>query len=423
MRGRIKYPLCRIQLCLILSLLKLMKQSNQHILTAREHIASQSRRVVIKLGTAVLVEEASGIAHGRLYSLVKSIAELKRAGREVLIVSSGAIGLGAERLKLERRPPQALPLKQACAAVGQSRLMSLYSETFERYGIVTAQILLTAEDFSSRRRYLNLRSTITKLLELGTIPIINENDTVSTAEIEPLDASSLVKINFGDNDKLSALVASKIEADLLVLLTDVDGLYTANPHEVDGAELIPLVREITPEIEALAATGGRRETGVGRGGIRSKLEAARIAIHSGCATIIGGGKLPGIIDRIFAGEDVGTLFLPASELKGRRRWIAFATSVKAAIIVNRGARAALVERKASLLAAGVVEVRGDFERGAVVSIIDDHEREFARGIVNYSSREARKISGLHSGKIDELIEERNYDALITRENIAFLNEH
>src|SRR5437773_1178139 len=398
-----------------------MKESDQYGLMARERIASQARRVVIKLGTAVLIGEANGIAHSRLYSLVESIAELKRAGREVLIVSSGAIGLGAERLKLERRP-QVLPLKQACAAVGQGRLMSLYSEMFEQYGIVTAQVLLTAEDFSSRSRYLNLRSTITKLLELGTIPIINENDTVSTAEIESRDASSMVKINFGDNDKLSALVASKIEADLLVLLTDVEGLCTANHHEVQGAKLIPLVREITPEIEALAATGDARETSVGRGGIGSKLEAARIAIHSGCATIIGGGKLPGIIDRIFAGEDVGTLFLATSGLKGRRRWIAFATSVKAAIVVNQGARAALVERKASLLAAGIVEVRGDFERGAVVSIIDEQEREFARGIVNYSSDEARKISGLHSGKIDELIEERNYDALITRENIAFLNE-
>lgn len=402
-----------------------MKESNQQVLTAREQIAAQARRVVIKLGTAVLIGETSGIAHSRLLSLVKSIAELKRAGREVLIVSSGAIGLGAESLKLERRP-QVLPLKQACAAVGQGRLMSLYSEAFERYGMVTAQILLTAEDFSSRRRYLNLRSTIAKLIELGTIPIINENDTVSTAEIESLDASSLFKINFGDNDKLSALVASKIEADLLVLLTDVDGLYTANPHEVDGAELIPLVQEITPEIEALASRGEARdprvESKVGRGGIRSKLEAARIAVQSGCATIIGDGRLPGIIDRIFAGEDVGTLFLPASGLKGKRRWIAFATSVKAAIVVNQGARAALVERKASLLAAGVVEVRGDFERGAVVSIIDERETEFARGLVNYSSNEARKISGLHSAKIDELIEERNYDALITRENIAFLNE-
>ena len=249
MRGRINYSLCWIQLCLILSLLKGMKESNQHGLTARERIASQARRVVIKLGTAVLIGEANGIAHSRLSSLVKSIAELKRAGREVLIVSSGAIGLGAERLKLERRP-QVLPLKQACAAVGQGRLMSLYSETFERYGIVTAQILLTAEDFSSRRRYLNLRSTITKLLELGTIPIINENDTVSTAEIESLDASSMVKINFGDNDKLSALVASKIEADLLVLLTDVDGLYTANPHEVHAAELIPTPSRIFPRLNS-----------------------------------------------------------------------------------------------------------------------------------------------------------------------------
>lgn len=398
-----------------------MKESAEHELTTRARMTAQSRRVVVKLGTAVLIGEGNGIAQSRFDALVEAIAGLRRAGREVLIVSSGAIGLGAERLKMERRP-HGMPLKQACAAVGQGRLMSLYSETFERYGILTAQLLLTAEDFSSRRRYLNLRSTITKLLELGTIPVINENDTISTAEIESLDVASPVKINFGDNDKLSALVASKMEADLLVLLTDVDGLYTANPHESHDAELIRLVGEITPEIEALAATGVARESRVGRGGIKTKLEAARIATRSGCATIIAGGKLPNIIERIFEGDDVGTLFLPKSGLKGRRRWIAFATSVRAAIVVNDGARAALAERKASLLAAGVVEVRGEFERGDVASIIDEQGREFARGIVNYSSHEARKISGHHSGKIDELIEQRNYDALITRDNIAFLDE-
>ncbi len=379
-------------------------------------IVREARRVVIKLGTAVVMHEEGGVALGRFDSFVKAIASLNREGREVLVVSSGAVGLGAERLGITRRP-QLLPLKQACAAVGQGRLMSLYSETFDRLGVNTAQVLLTEEDFSNRRRYLNLRSTITRLLDLGVIPIINENDTVSTAELEAVGAGSPVKINFGDNDKLSALVASKIEADLLIILTDVEGLYTAAPGGATDAQLIRVVEEVTAEIEALAAEG--RAGRVGRGGMKTKLEAARIATRSGCAVIIAGGKIDNVINRIFSGESLGTLFLPSAAIRGRRRWIAFATTVKAAIVVNDGARRALVERKASLLAAGVEEVRGSFERGDAVSILDEQGREFARGIVNYSSAEARKISGLRSDKIDQMIENRNYDALITRDNISF----
>jgi glutamate 5-kinase len=389
--------------------------------TELSRIAARARRVVVKLGTAVLMRDEGGVALSRFHSFVESIADLKRAEREVLLVSSGAVGLGIERLGLKRRP-QLLPLKQACAAVGQSRLMALYADAFGNHNITTAQVLLTEEDFSNRDRYLNLRSTLTALLELGVLPIINENDTVSTAELESLDATSYIKINFGDNDKLAALVASKIEADLLLILTDVEGLHTADPKDLKNAKLIPVVEEITPELEELApgssAASGSR---MGRGGIKTKLEAARIATQSGCATVIANGKLPGVIDRIFAGENLGTLFLPQPGLPGKRRWIAFATTVKAALVINEGARQALLERKASLLAAGVLEVRGGFERGDVVSILDEQEREFARGIVNYSSSEARKISGAHSAKIDELIEDRNYDALITRDNIAFLD--
>ncbi len=371
---------------------------------------------MIKLGTAVLMRDDGGVALSRFYSFVEAIAAFKCEGREVLLVSSGAVGLGIERLALPQRP-QSLPLKQACAAVGQGRLMSLYSDAFDRLGITTAQVLLTEEDFSNRRRYLNLRSTLMKLLEVGALPIINENDTVSTAELEPLDQSSYVKVNFGDNDKLSALVASRIEADLLVMLTDVDGLYTADPDSADDAQFISVVEQITPEIESLARGG--RASRVGRGGMKTKLEAARIATESRCAAVIASGKINDVINRIFAGEELGTLFLPQPGLPEKRRWIAFATSVKAALVVNEGARRALIERKASLLAAGVVEVRGQFERGDVVSILDEQEREFARGIVNYSSAEARRISGQHSNKIDELIENRNYDALITRDNISF----
>jgi glutamate 5-kinase len=386
------------------------------VVSERRQIISEARRIVIKLGTAVLVREEGGLALSRFYSFVESIADLKRAGREVLLVSSGAVGLGVERLRLAQRP-QSLPLKQACAAVGQGRLMSLYSDAFDRLGVTTAQVLLTEEDFSNRRRYLNLRGTLTKLLEMGALPIINENDTVSTAELEPLEQSSYVRVNFGDNDKLSALVASKIEADLLVMLTDVEGLYTADPDRTEDAQFIPVVEQVTPDIEA-AASGGRASR-VGRGGMKTKLEAARIAAQSGCAAVIAGGKAAGVINRIFAGEEIGTLFLPQSSLPEKRRWIAFASSVKAALVVNEGARRALIEQKASLLAAGVVEVRGRFERGDVVSILDEQGREIARGVVNYSSSEARKISGLRSEKIDELIENRNYDALVTRDNISF----
>src|SRR5436853_447233 len=385
----------------------------------RGRLINAARRVVIKLGTAVLMREDGGPALSRFYSFIESIADLKRAGREVLLVSSGAVGLGAQQLNLPRKP-QLLPLKQACAAIGQGRLMALYSDGFDRLGVTTAQVLLTEEDFSNRQRYLNLRGTLGKLLELGALPIINENDTVSTAELEPEETSPQLRINFGDNDKLSALVASKTEADLLVILTDVDGLYTAEPSSAD-ARLIPLVAEITLEIEDLAREPSPASK-AGRGGIRTKIEAARIAAHSGCATVIAGGKLPGILTRIFAGEEVGTLFLPQTGLPGKRRWIAFATTVKAALMVNEGARRALVERKASLLAAGVTEVRGAFERGDVVSVIDEREQEFARGMVNYSSDEARRITGQHSAKIDELIENRNYDALITRDNLAFLEK-
>ena len=385
----------------------------------RRRALAHARRVVIKLGTAVLIREEGGIAEDRFASFVEAVARLRKEGREVLLVSSGAVGLGFEQLRLPRRP-HLLPLKQACAAVGQGRLMALYSQAFDGLGIHTAQVLLTEEDFSNRRRYLNLRSTLTKLLELNVVPIINENDTVSTAELEALDQGSLMKVNFGDNDKLSALVASKIEADLLVMLTDVEGLYTANPNDSSEARLVPVVEEITPEIEALAdegrPPGGRK---MGRGGMKTKIEAARIATRMGCAAVIAGGKLPDVIARIFAGEDLGTLFLPQTGLRGKRRWIAFATTIKAAVVVNEGARRALVEGKASLLAAGVVEVRGAFKRGDVVSVFDEQDREFARGIVNYSSAEARKISGLRSDKIDELIEDRNYDALITRDNLYF----
>lgn len=389
----------------------------------RKAVIAQSQRVVVKLGTAVLMKDEGGIALSRFYSFVEGIAELIGMGKEVLLVTSGAVGLGVQRLGLDKRPRE-LPLKQACAAVGQGRLMSMYSDAFEKLSINTAQVLLTEDDFSNRRRYLNLRSTIAELLALRVLPIINENDTVSTVELEAAAAEAHRKVNFGDNDKLSALVASKVEADLLVILTDVDGLYTADPRTQSDAKLISVVEQITPEVEALAGGTGAGKTAknMGRGGMRTKLEAASIASQSGCATIIAGGKTPGVISKLVAGDEIGTLFLPQSGLKSRLRWIAFATTVNAALVVNEGAKDALTKRKASLLPAGIVEVRGTFNRGDVVSILDSSNREFARGIVNYSSAETEKISGMHSDTINEVITDRNYDAIITRDHLAFLEK-
>jgi glutamate 5-kinase len=365
------------------------------------------------------MKEEGGVALSRFYSYVESIADQIKTGRELLVVTSGAIGLGVQRLGFDHRP-KLLPQKQACAAVGQGRLMALYSDAFEQLGIITAQVLLTEEDFSNRQRYLNLRSTIAELLSLGALPIINENDTVSTSELEPDKSKANRKVNFGDNDKLSALVANKIEADLLIILTDVEGLYSADPHVDPQAKLISEVNDIDAILEEIGDGKGNEPSKLGRGGIKTKLAAAKMAAQSGCATIVAGGKVPQILTRLFKGEDLGTLFAAKHVLSGKQRWIAFATTVRAALVVNEGAEEALTKRKASLLPAGVVEVKDSFERGDVVSIVNKNGHEFARGIVNYSSKEAQKISGMRSEAIDEKIEDRNYDALVTRDNLAFL---
>jgi glutamate 5-kinase len=382
-------------------------------LALRSRVVTGARRVVVKVGTAVLTRDGR-LAHARLYAFAESVAALRRQGREVLIVSSGAVGLGAERLGLGPGP-HPLGVRQACAAVGQGRLMALWSEALERLGITAAQLLLTQDDFADRARYLNLRRTIGRLLAAGVIPVINENDTVSTAELRPIPERAEARINFGDNDKLSALVASKVDADLLILLTDVDGLYTADPR-TPGAELLGLVPEVTPELEAGA--GGPR---MGTGGMRTKVLAARIAARSGCASVIANGTHADILDRIVAGESVGTLVLPNRELSDRRRWIAFATNVRAAVVVNAGASRALFAGKASLLPVGLLEVRGQFDRGDVVSVVDEAGREIARGIVNYGSDDARRVLGLHSDRATELLGVDDAE-LMRRDNIAMLED-
>jgi glutamate 5-kinase len=373
---------------------------------ARARVAA-ARRVVVKVGTNVVMADDGTLALGRLYGLIEAVAGERRHGREMVVVSSGAVGLGAQRLDLAGRP-KTLALKQACAAIGQGRLMSIWSEAFEKVGVIAAQVLLTEDDFSSRGRYLALRATLEELLRLGAVPVLNENDTVGTAELET--AAGHV---FGDNDKLSALVASKLGADLLVILSDVDGLHTANPARSGGARRIPVVAEVTPAVRALADGGGAR----GRGGMATKLEAAAIATASGALAVVASGRRPGALEEVLSGADAGTLFLPKSSLTGKRRWIAWAALPSGAIRVNDGARTALVSGKASLLPAGVTGLEGEFEKGDVVRILGRDGAEIARGQVNYDRADAERLVGRRSGEARGGTP-KGYDALVTRNNVV-----
>lgn len=376
---------------------------------------SDARRVVVKLGSNLFFNESGAIALGRIFSFIEDIAAARVAGRQLIVVSSGAVALGADAVKI-KSATASLAQKQALAAIGQSRLMNLYEQGFAKYDLTAAQILLTEEDFSSRQRYLNLRHTLTTLLDMGVIPIINENDTVSTTELELTDRSR----SFGDNDKLSALVMSKLEASVLILLSDVDGLFTDNPRENPQAAFIPEVHEITPDIEAVAG----RKSSRGRGGMATKLQAAHIAMNSGGMAIIANGLKTGILGRVLTGETEGTLFVgKAASLSEKRRWIAFASSVSGRIHINEGAMDAITRKNASLLYAGVTRIENEFQHGDVVAIIAPDGQEIARGIVNYSSADAAKLVGKHSDDIARLATSKNYDAFITRNNIAFLTDH
>lgn len=284
-----------------------LAQATTAVAPERASVAAATR-VVIKLGTSVVMRDDGAVAVGRLYSLIESIAALRRANREVVLVSSGAVGLGVERLALPARPTT-LPMTQACAAVGQSRLMALYEHGFEHFGVVTAQVLLTEDDFTAPDRARNLKATLTTLLSLGAVPIVNENDAVATTELERPDSGTNAgaprRTIFGDNDKLSALVALPVAAELLLILSDVDGLYTAHPMRDPGARLVPTVRGAVPDV-APERAGAR-----GRGGIVTKLEAARIAMDARIPAVVANGREPHVIDRVCAGEVVGTVFLPA----------------------------------------------------------------------------------------------------------------
>jgi glutamate 5-kinase len=369
----------------------------------RREVASSADTVVIKVGTNVLADSAGRLDRHRIQSLADQLHRIRQGYRKVALVTSGAIGAGVGKLGLGKRPTDLAHL-QACAAVGQAMLMQLYQESLAPHGVHTAQILLTASDFDNRTRYLNARNTIRTLFEYGVLPIINENDTVSVAEIK-----------FGDNDHLAAMVTNLLRAPLLVLLTNVDGLYSDDPRSNPAAELLATVPNIDQSVTRLAA---ETKSALGTGGMESKLKAARLATAAGEAVIMANGSQDGILDRVFAGEPVGTLFLPhGQDVPSRKRWFGFTARPKGVFRLDAGARQAVLEGK-SLLPVGVTAVEGEFGKGAVVSITDPEGIEIARGLSNYSSTDAQRIRGLHTERISAVLGGVPYPELVHRDNLV-----
>jgi len=365
-----------------------------------------ARRVVIKVGSSLVTDEGRGLDRAAIAQWAEQIAALRAAGKQVLLVSSGAIAEGMQRLGWVRRPREVHEL-QAAAAVGQMGLAQAYESCFAALGIRTAQILLTHADLADRARYLNGRSTLFTLLELGVVPVINENDTVVTDEIK-----------FGDNDTLAALTANLVEADVLVILTDQAGLYSADPRRDPGAILLQEVRAGDPDLEEIAGGTGSH---IARGGMITKVLAAKRAARSGANTVIASGREKDVLIRLAGGERLGTQLLASTEvLTARKQWLADHLQVKGRVRIDDGAVRALVSERKSLLPIGVVEVHGDFARGDVVTCIGPDRREIARGLANYSSEQARRIAGRPSAEIESVlgfVEERE---LIHRDNLVVL---
>jgi glutamate 5-kinase len=386
----------------------------------RERILRTATRIVVKVGTSTVTAPDGTLCAERVEPIMRSIAGLLHAGKRVVLVSSGAIGLGKGWLGLHPSRLNDLATRQACAAVGQGLLMDAYKEMFSVWNIKIAQVLLTSEDFSNWHRYTNLRRTMEKLLGLGVLPIVNENDTVSTAEIEPLGAGRR-RAAFSDNDRLAALVMSGLEMDALILLTNVDGLLQKGPTGYEDAadlDVIPLVARMTPELKALASGPG---TG-GRGGMLTKLEAGEIAMNCGRIAVIANGTKPDIVDRIFAGQPVGTAFLQSRRIRGKRRWIAYAADVRGRVTVDAGARRAITLGKASLLTSGVERIDGHFLPMDVVSIVDGNGREIARGIATCASKEAEEVLKKKGCASEKAQGAASPHILVRRDNIFLLEQ-
>jgi len=363
------------------------------------------KRFVVKVGTSSVNHPNGRPNLFQIETLVRQLADLCNQGKEVILVTSGAVGAGAGKLGLKSRPKN-IPEKQAAAAVGQGMLMHIYEKIFAEYGLTVGQVLLTREDFSDRRRFLNARNALHTLLRLGVIPVVNENDMVAVDEIK-----------LGDNDNLSALVASLIDAEMLFLLSDVDGLYTADPRKNSDARIIYDIIEITAELEKLAGEG---EAGsMGTGGMTTKLQAARIAMHSGVVTVIARSGKKDVLRRIIAGELEGTVFWPlVNKLENKKKWIAYSSTVQGEIFVDKGATQALSRYGKSLLPSGVTGVEGVFELGNTVSIVGPDGQEIARGLTNYSSTEIEKIKGAQTRDIARILGHKDYDEVVHRNNLV-----
>ncbi|MBQ3509005.1 MAG: glutamate 5-kinase [Peptococcaceae bacterium] len=369
-------------------------------------LVANAQKIVVKVGTSTLTHKNGKLNLEQIEKLVRQLSDLRNQGKDVVLVSSGAIGAGMGKLNLEERP-KTIPEKQAVAAVGQGILLHIYEKIFSEYGQATAQLLLTKADLEHRQRFLNGRNTLLTLLRLGVIPIVNENDTVAFEEIK-----------FGDNDTLAALVGTLIDADLVILLTDIDGFYDGDPRKNKQAKRISVVEVIDEQIESLAGSVGSK---FGSGGMATKITAASIAVNAGIPLMIAHGAEEHIIRRLTNGEDAGTLFLPI-EIKPhlRKKWIAFGSHVDGRVVVDDGAREALIHKGKSLLPSGIVAVEGSFSAGDVVGIIDANGKEFARGITNYGTQELNRIKGQKSKDICPILGYKDFDEVIHRDNLSLI---
>lgn len=368
-------------------------------------VLSEYRRLVIKVGSSLLIDSKDHVHRGWLEGLAENIATLKSNGQEVLIVSSGAIAIGSTVLGINKRRARLEDL-QAAAAAGQVQLVTAWQEALALHGIVAAQVLLTPEDTENRRRFLNARGTLEKLLDHSVVPIINENDTVATEEIR-----------YGDNDRLAARVAQLVMADALILLSDVDGLYTADPGSFDAAEHIPEVHKITDDIQTMA---GETRSDIGSGGMSTKVQAARIATHAGCSTVIASGAIERPLDSLASGGTCTIFRAQGSPAAARKQWLAGVLEVRGELRLDHGAVNALNDGK-SLLPVGVVEVVGNFRRGDVVTLVDSRGNELGRGLAEYSSEEAERLAGCQSEQIEERLGYRGRSVMVHRDELVLFD--
>jgi len=370
----------------------------------RQEVATQCRTVVVKVGTRVLTAPDGTLNEERIAQLAHEMHQIRQTGRNAVLVSSGAVGAGMHQLKLKQRP-SGLAKLQAVAAVGQTKLIEAYDRTFRQHGYHAAQVLLTGEDLNDRRRYLNVRNTLLELDKLQAIPVVNENDTVAVDELMP---------TFGDNDRLAAMVTCLFREALLVILSDVDGLYDGDPRS-DNSTLLSTVTDIDDTILSYIQD---QQSSYSKGGMATKIEAARVATNAGENVIIASGRQGGVLEAILAGEQLGTLFIAKKTVRPWKRWLGFSTQPQGQILLDAGACQAIRTGGCSLLAIGIVEVRGAFEKGDVVEICDQQGEEIGRGLINYSAADTKRILGLPSSRIEQVLGHRPYDEVIHCDNLT-----